>query len=169
MLVDIGSTVSGLTVRQKGANMSWKADALKGFRLPCCTIRGFRNEVLASIAAIQRGYTARYFNFARVMHKDRESLTRSKSPIHGVELDVENALLAYQMSKKFEIDLDLMETRCRLKEAYRRIFEPGRRNGYVIGRRLTHKAITERWGRQKVRRALLNILSNRLDLDGSFE
>jgi hypothetical protein len=38
-----------LTLAQRGLNMSWKREALSGFRMPNYTIRTFRNEQAAAL------------------------------------------------------------------------------------------------------------------------
>jgi len=61
-----------------GANMSVKRATYEGFELPCSTIRGLGNESLLSLHAILKGFKVLKTSAIKVIHLERESLSRPK-------------------------------------------------------------------------------------------
>ncbi|MEM3846272.1 MAG: hypothetical protein QXU98_11315 [Candidatus Parvarchaeota archaeon] len=59
--------------------MSWKREALRGFKLPGFTIHGGGNEAAAALEVIQRSYEAVWFNKGLVFHPIHASLSTGKS------------------------------------------------------------------------------------------
>ena len=149
-----------LTIAQRGFNMSWKKEALLGFKMPNYTIRAFRNEQAAALEVINRGYTAIKFKGAQILHLPlTHSLTRSNNILHKKEFIVEKVLFAYYSAKFFDVDLKVLEMRTRIDDFFTRIMDDKRNNGYILGHEITKKAINESWSEKKVKNQLMKIVS----------
>jgi len=62
-----------------GANMSIKRRVYEDFELPCSTIRGSENEQLLSLHAVLKGFKVFETSLCKVIHLERESLSRPKN------------------------------------------------------------------------------------------
>ena len=63
-----------------GANMSIERAIYKDFKLPCSTIRGSEYEFLLALHAILKGFKVLKTSIAKVVHLERESLSRPRDP-----------------------------------------------------------------------------------------
>ena len=163
MLVDTGRRHNMIkTMKQHGVNMSWKRDALHGFKLPGYTKQGGRNEAAAALEAIKRGFDAVWFDGGKVNHPLQRSDSRSASVRSvPIELIVESVLFSYYVKRYagYAVDLDVLRRRTAMDSRAARILKGGR-NGYELGYKIARDAIEQRWSPKRVRQALLKTTKN---------
>lgn len=162
MLVDTGKRYNMInTLKQHGVNMSWKKDALHGFKLPGYTKRAIGNEQAASLEAIKRGYTTVWFDGALVYHPWQESNSRSLS-VKNVSptLTAESVLFSYYIDRftDYKIDLGTLKRRVNIDMLMSMVISPSASIGYRIGYNLAEGAIVEQWRPNRVRKELLEAL-----------
>ena len=162
MLVDTGRKYNMIkTFKQHGVNMSWKRDALHGFKMPGYTKQGGRNEAAAALEAIKRGFSTIWFNKGKINHPLQRSDSRSTS-IRSIpaELIVESVLFSYYVNRYagYEVDLEVLKRRTEIDSAVAKIvkLELG---GYELGYQITRKAIEQDWNPKQVRNALMKALA----------
>ena len=163
MLVDTGKRYNMIkTFKQHGVNMSWKSEALHGFRLPCYTKQGGRNEASAALEVLKRGYVPVWFENGLVHHPLQESDSRSISVATiPRELTSESVLFSYYVDhfSEYDIDLRVLRLRTDVDDLVSRIITMNRNYGYRLGYRLTKSAIEGDWRPEKVREELIRELS----------
>ncbi len=161
MLVDTGKRHNLIkTFKQHGVNMSWKRDALHGFRLPGYTKKGGRNEAAAALEVLFRGFTPIWFDRAMVHHPLHQSDSRSTSIASlPQELTAESVLFSYYVSRMYDVDLETLKSRTDLDNIIAGIVTLRKNKGYSIGYRIAHRAITEGWSAHRVRSALNDAFS----------
>ncbi len=162
MLVDTGRERNMIkTFKQHGVNMSWKYDALRGFKLPGYTKQGGRNEAAAALEAIKRGFSTVWFNKGKINHPLQKSDSRSSS-IRSIpiELIIESVLFSYYVNRytDYDIDLDVLKRRTAVDGRLAAMIT-GRDTGYRLGCEITKKAIEGNWSPKKVRKELWESLS----------
>lgn len=162
MLVDTGKRKNMVkTFKQRGVNMSWRYDALNGFKLPGYTKQGNRYEAAAAFEAIKRKFIPVWFNGAVVFHPIHISLSRGESiKSFPTVVTAENVLFSYYVEKftDYSIDLNTLKLRNKLERFISMFISKTAYLGYKIGYELTTKAITENWKPKKVRKELINAL-----------
>ena len=158
MLVDTGKKYDLIrTLKQHGVNMSWKRDALKGFKLPGFTLNGAGNEACAALEVIDRGYTPIWFSKATVFHPMHQSLSRGGAISNlSMKLTAERVLFAYYAAvvKGYKISLDKLKLRNEIDKIISRFISKNAYIGYVVGYEIATTAIEENWSPQKVRSEL---------------
>ncbi len=161
MLVDTGRKQNMInTFKQHGVNMSWKREALEGFRLPGYTKQGGRNEAAAAIECIDRGYSAVWFDGAINHHPLIESDSRSASLANIPRvLTAESVVFAYYTSKKFDIDIDTLRLRTAIDDRLARLITKNKNDGYSIGYGIAKAAIDGAWAPAKVRATITKRLA----------
>jgi glycosyltransferase involved in cell wall biosynthesis len=165
MLVDTGRKYNMIrTFKQHGVNMSWKQDALYGFKLPCYTKQGGRNEAAAALEVLDRGYSPIWFGRGTIHHPLQKSDSRGVA-IKSLpeELTAESVIFSYYVSKtkKYKVDLALLKKRTMLLDnTLSHFFTFGKNKGYRIGYNITQEAILHKWSPQRVRNALIKALSH---------
>lgn len=165
MLVDTGKRHNMIkTFKQHGVNMSWKHDALHGFRLPGYTKQGGRNEAAAALEVLDRDFTPIWFGRGIVHHplhkSDSRNTTLSSLP---AVLTAESVVFSYYVSKKYNVDLNTLKLRTQLLDnTMSRVMTKGRNRGYDIGYKIAKDAITEGWPPKRVRAALVSSLSSEM-------
>ena len=163
MLVDTGRRANMIrTFKQHGVNMSWKRDALHGFKLPCYTKQGGRNEASAALEVLKRGYLPIHFHKGLAFHPLQESDSRSVS-VRTIprELTAESVLFSYYVDhfSDYGVDLKLLRLRTRMDHTMSRLMMLNKNNGYSIGYRIAKEAIEGNWKPDKVRNELIEALS----------
>lgn len=161
MLVDTGRRENLMrTFRQHGVNMSWKQEALHGFKLPGYTKQGSRNEAAAALEVIKRSYEPLWFNRAGVLHPIQKSLSRGVG-INNIPItvSVEDVLFSYYTSKTYDINIKTLRLRTRLDDVVARAATFNRNRGYSIGYEITKNAIQNDWKPEKIRKTLLTRFS----------
>lgn len=162
MLVDTGRKHDMIkTFKQHGVNMSWKRDALNGFRLPGYTKQGGRNEAAAALEVLNRGFVPVWFSRGRTFHPLQSSDSRGASiKLLPRELTAESVLFSYyvDMFSGYKVDLDLLKRRVSMDILVSRLISPQASDGYRVGYDLTKRAITQRWDPKKVRAELTEAL-----------
>ncbi len=160
MLVDTGKRHNMIkTFKQHGVNMSWKRDALHGFKLPGYTKQGGRNEAAAALEVIDKRYTAIWFDNGRVFHPLQKSDSRSTDiRTLPAELTAESVLFAYYVSRIYDINLDVLRRRVILDNFIARILTLNKNKGYEIGYRIIKSAIEKRYLPEKIRNELIKQL-----------
>ncbi len=153
MLVDTGKRFNMIkTFKQHGVNMSWKRDALEGFKLPCYTKQGGRNEAAAALEAIKRGFKAIWFkrgiNYHPLHGSDSRSTSISSLPL---ELTVESVLFSYYVSKFYDVNIRVLHWRTLIDNLIARIITLNKNYGYSLGYDITKEAINSEWPPNKVR------------------
>jgi GT2 family glycosyltransferase len=134
MLVDTGPKYNIKTLKLRGVNMSWKAETLQGFKLLRYTLRGTHNEAAAGIEVLRRGYIPINFNNGAVYHPLHNSLSRTDSPLSFPSLlSIESVLFAYNTSKFFKIDLNILKKRTFVDDIITRIITKNKNTGYSTG------------------------------------
>ena len=81
-----------------GANMSIKKAVFTDFEVPCSTIRGSEYEFLVALHAILKGFKTILTSDIRVIHCERESLSRPKDPHLTL---IEHAIAPYNVFKVY--------------------------------------------------------------------
>jgi hypothetical protein len=164
MLVDTGKRYELIkTLKQHGVNMSWKLEALTGFKLSGFTLNGGGNEACAALEAIQRGFMPVWFSKAVVFHPLHQSLSRGSILSKGsIVLTAERVLFAYyaKVIKGYKIDLNTLKLRNKIDRLISRFISKSAYIGYKIGYEIVTKAIEENWKPAKVRYELTKALSN---------
>ncbi len=162
MLVDTGKRHNMIrTFKQHGVNMSWKREALHGFKLPGYTKQGGRNEAAAALEVLDRRLIPVWFDKGTVQHPLQKSDSRNVAITSlPQELTAESVAFSYYVSKKYTVDLNILKVRTLLLDnALAKIMTASKNKGYIIGYGITKKAISERWPPKQVRKALINALS----------
>ena len=163
MLVDTGKRYNMIkTFKQHGVNMSWKREALHGFRLPCYTKQGGRNEASAALEVLKRGYVPVWFESGLVHHPLQESDSRSISVATiPKELTSESVLFSYYVDyfSDYDVDLGALRLRTTIDDLVSRVITLNRNDGYALGYRLTELAVNGNWQPSKVREELINELN----------
>ncbi len=163
MLVDTGRKTNGMrTFKMHGVNMSWKREALEGFKLPCYTKAGGRNEAAAALEALKRGYEPVWFNSGITYHPRQESDSRSTS-ITSIPkvLTAESVLFSYYVSEytDYNVRIDTLKLRARIDDFIARMMTIGRNKGYSIGLDIALEAIEKKWKPERVRLKLIESLN----------
>ena len=163
MLVDTGKRYNMIkTFKQHGVNMSWKSEALHGFRLPCYTKQGGRNEASAALEVLKRGYVPVWFENGLVHHPLQESDSRSISVATiPRELTSESVLFSYYVDhfSNYGISLSTLKLRTTIDDLVSRMVTLNRNDGYSLGYRLTRLAVSENWQPSNVREELIKTLN----------
>jgi glycosyltransferase involved in cell wall biosynthesis len=162
MLVDTGRRYNMIkTFKQHGVNMSWKRDALHGFKLPGYTKQGGRNEAAAALESIKRGFNVIWFDKGKVDHPLQRSDSRNISiTALPIELIAESVLFSYYIDKYSIYDSDLQVLRRRVTvDKYLSYMLIGRDLGYALGFEITKSAMEDNLGAQKVRKTLIDKLA----------
>ncbi len=161
MLVDTGKRYNMIkTFKQHGVNMSWKRDALRGFKLPGYTKMGGRNESAATLEVLARKFTAVWFDRATVYHPLQRSDSRGTSLISlPPVLPAESVVFSYYVSRMYNVDLDILKRRTEIDEFMARLMTMNQNRGYSIGYNIAVKAIKEKWAPKQVRQELISALS----------
>ncbi len=163
MLVDTGKRYNMIkTFKQHGVNMSWKREALHGFKLPGYTKQGGRNEAAAALEVIKRGFLPLWFDRGIIHHPLAGSDSRSTA-IGSLpqELTAESVAFSYYVSKTYSVDLKVLKIRAKFDDLLARVITSNRNRGYNIGYRIVREAILGKWSAKKVRDALIAGLSGR--------
>lgn len=97
------------TLAVAGVNMSVKRKAIEGYSPLAFTLRGTYNESLIALNGIKKGLHSVVFQGAKVTHKDRESLSRTKDKDTANYLALERFVLPYAVDLLgFKIDVELL-------------------------------------------------------------
>ena len=164
MLVDTGKRYELIkTLKQHGVNMSWKLEALTGFKLPGFTLNGGGFEACAALEAIERGFIPVWFSKAVVFHPVHQSLSRSSTISKvPVVLTAERVLFAYyaKVIKSYKVDLNTLKLRNKIDRLISKFISKSAYMGYKIGYEIATKAIEENWKPAKVRYELATAVSN---------
>ena len=159
MLVDTGKRYYMIkTLKQHGVNMSWKREALKGFRLPGFTRYGGGNEACAALESLNRGYTPIWFNGAHIFHPIHESLSRGSSiSTLPITLTAERVIFSYYTNNVagYNVDLDTLKLRNRLDILLASLISNSAKRGYEVGYEITKEAIENSWPANRVRKELI--------------
>ncbi len=156
MLVDTGKKYNMIkTFKQHGVNMSWKYDALHGFKFPGYAKIISRNEQAAALEVIDRGFDSVRFDKGKVFHPLGESYSRSMT----VELLMSDVIFAYYVSLFYDIDLGLLRFRSRAADFMTRLATSNKNHGYEIGYKITSEAIMKKWLPHRVRKEVIERLS----------
>jgi hypothetical protein len=142
--------------------MSWKREALHGFRLPCYTKQGGRNEASAALEVLKRGYVPVLFENGLVHHPLQESDSRSISVATiPRELTSESVLFSYYVDhfSNYGISLSTLKLRTTIDDLVSRMVTLNRNDGYSLGYRLTELAVDGNWQPAKVREELIGELN----------
>ncbi len=160
MLVDTGKRFNMIkTFRQHGVNMSWKQDALHGFRLPGYTKQGGRNEAAAALEVINRGFDAVWFDKGLVHHPLQRSDSRDPSVIYlPEELTAESVVFSYYVNKFYAVNLTALRIRAMISDIATRMVTLNKNCGYGIGYDITKRAIDNDWKPAMVRAGLISAL-----------
>lgn len=154
MMVDTGRRHNMInTIGQHGVNMSWKREALDGFKIPGYTKTGGRNEAAAALESLNRGMSTIWFKKGVNYHPlvESQSRTLSISDFPRV-VTAECVTLAYYTSKIFDTDMKTLALRTRIDDAIARIITGNKNDGYNIGYKLAKAAIKGDWTPAKLRR-----------------
>ncbi len=156
MLVDTGRNYNMIkTLKMHGVNMSWKYDALHGFRFPGYAKVISRNEQAAALEVINRKYDAVWFNKGKVFHPLGDSASRTMS----IELLISDVIFAYYISRFYEIDMDLLQARTNIANMITCLATLNKNPGYKIGYEVTSIAIKKRWPPHMVRDEVIRRLN----------
>lgn len=99
------------TLAVAGVNMSVKRKAIEGYSPLTFTLRGAYNETLIALNGIKKGLHSVVFQGAKVNHKDRESLSRTKNRDTANYLALEKFVLPYAVNLLgFNIDVKLLRS-----------------------------------------------------------
>lgn len=163
MLVDTGRKTYGMrTFKMHGVNMSWKREALEGFKLPCYTKAGGRNEAAAALEVLKRGYEPVWFNNGITYHPRQESDSRSTS-IASIPkaLTAESVLFSYYVSiyTDYSVRTDILKLRATIDDLMARFMTIGKNNGYDLGLSIALEAIENEWEPERVRLKLIERLN----------
>ncbi len=156
MLVDTGRRHNMIkTFKQHGVNMSWKCDALHGFKFPGYSRVISRNEQAAALEVINRKFDAVWFDRGKVFHPLGESASRTMS----TELLISDVIFSYYVSRFYDVDLGILRLRTRISDVLTRIATLNRNCGYEIGYEITSDAVKGRWQPHRVRKEEIARLS----------
>ena len=159
MLVDTGKRYGMIkTLKQHGVNMSWKREALDGFRLQGFTRYGGGNEACAALETLNRGYIPIWFNGAQAFHPVHESLSRSTSvSTLPTGVTAERVLFSYYTNNVagYNVDLDTLKLRNKLDVLLASFISNSAKLGYNLGYEIATKAIEKSWTAKRVRRELI--------------
>ncbi len=163
MLVDTGRKYNMIkTFKQHGVNMSWKRNALHGFKLPGYTKNGIRNEACAALEAIKRRFSTIWFEKATVFHPLHSSVLSRGSSIRSLpmELITESVLFSYYVSRytRYTVNLELLKRRTDMDSFVAKVVG-GPYYGYDLGYDITENAIRGNWSANRVRAELIQGLS----------
>ncbi len=153
MVVDTGRNYNMIkTFKQHGVNMSWKQEALHGFKFPGYAKVTLRNEQGAALEAISRGFDAIWFNKAKVFHPFQSSESRSLAILSpSTEFLISDVLLSYYISRFYDVELDVLRLRTNIDDFFARIMTFNGNRGYRIGYEIASGAILGKWPASRVR------------------
>jgi glycosyltransferase involved in cell wall biosynthesis len=159
MLVDTGKRYDMIkTLKQHGVNMSWKREALEGFKLPGFTRYGGGNEACAALETLNRGYIPIWFNGAQTFHPIHESLSRGTSvSTLPIGLTAERVLFSYYTSNVagYNVDLDTLRLRNKLDILLASFISNSAKRSYRLGYEIANEAIEKSWSAKMVRKELI--------------
>ncbi len=159
MLVDTGKRYYMIkTLKQHGVNMSWKREALEGFRLPGFTRYGGGNEACAALETLNKGYIPIWFNGAQAFHPIHESLSRGTSvSTLPVGVTAERVLSSYYTNNVagYNVDLDTLKLRNKLDILLASFISNSAKRGYELGYEIAKEAIEKSWSTKRVRKELI--------------